>query len=125
VLALGAVCFAVVLTGILRAPALAEDEGSLAVDYALRIEDAYIAMPAIFAMPVLVDLVTTNRQPHEFTMWLVVYVALAVGTQLIGWVVHWRRYRTLPPGYYGAPVPPVGVPSEVNRAPPLESPDGV
>jgi hypothetical protein len=103
VLALAAVFFAVAVTKILRAPALAEDDASLAVDAALRTEDSYLAMPAVFAVPVLFDLLTSNRQPHEFTGWLVVYVALALGTQAIGVLVQWR-HRALPPGYYGSPV---------------------
>jgi hypothetical protein len=107
VLSLSAICFAVILIDVLRRPVLAEDAASLAVDDILRFEDAHIAMPAFFAAPVLFDLLTTNRQPHEFTLWLVLYVALAIGTQLIGWLVHRHRHRTLPPGYYGAPAVPV------------------
>jgi hypothetical protein len=106
-LGVGAVCFAVILTDIVRRPALAEDTASLAVDDILRVEDAHVAMPALFAVPVLLDLLTTHRQPHEFTLWLAVYAALAAGTQLAGRLAHRRRHRTLPLGYYGSPAMPV------------------
>lgn len=94
---------AVILARVLRAPAVAEDEGSLAVDKLLRIEDAYVVMPAQFAVLVLVDLLLGNRQPPEFTGWLIAYAALAVATQTIGGLRYLHR-RTLPPGHYGTSV---------------------
>ncbi|WP_410669470.1 hypothetical protein [Amycolatopsis sp. cmx-4-68] len=95
-LAAAAAVVGVVLAGVLRRPVLAEDEGSLAVDAATRSGDVLLVLPSMFALPVVADLATTNRQPHEFTPWLIGYVVLAVGTQVIGVVVHRRRRPALP-----------------------------
>ncbi|HEV7978906.1 hypothetical protein [Amycolatopsis sp.] len=62
-------------------------------------------------------LISTHRQPHEFTWWLLLYVALAVGTQLVGWSVHRHRHRTLPPGYYGTPAAPIATSPPFDWAP--------
>jgi hypothetical protein len=102
-LGVSAVAYAVVLTVVLRAPARGEDEGSLAVDAVLRREeDAYLVQPASFATPVLIDVLIDDRIPAQFTGWLILYTALAVTTQVIGWLTHARPPRRLPPGYYGA-----------------------
>jgi hypothetical protein len=102
-LGVSAVACAVVLTDVLRAPARGEDEGSLAVDAVLRREeDAYLVQPAAFAAPVLPDVLLDDQTPAQFTGWLILYTALAVTTQVIGWLTHARPPRRLPPGYYGA-----------------------
>ncbi|WP_410620508.1 hypothetical protein [Amycolatopsis sp. cmx-8-4] len=102
-LAIGAAVTAVVLTGVLRRPVLAEDETSLMIDAVVRTEDPYITMPALFAFPVLFDVLTSGRQPHEFTPWLVGYVILALVTLLVGRYRQYRR-RLLPAGTYGVAV---------------------
>jgi hypothetical protein len=102
-LALGAVVVAVVLTGVVRRPVLAEDETSLMIDAVVRAEDPFITMPALFALPVLFDPLTSGRQPHEFTPWLIGYVVLAFVTLLVSRYTRYRR-RMLPAGTYGTAV---------------------
>jgi hypothetical protein len=102
-LALGAVVVTVVLAGVLRRPVIAEDETSLVVDAVVRAEDPIIAMPALFALPVVVDLLVSGRQPHEFTPWLIGYVVAAFATFVISRYTRYRR-RTLPAGSYGVAV---------------------
>ncbi|MFG1638663.1 hypothetical protein ACGFMK_00085 [Amycolatopsis sp. NPDC049252] len=98
-LALGAVVVAVVLAEVVRRPVIAEDETSLVIDGVVRTEDPFLAMPALFALPVLFD-VLTGRQPHEYTPWLVGYVVLAYATLLVSRYTRYRR-RKLPAGDYG------------------------
>lgn len=105
VLALGAVVCAVIVPGVLRRPVIAEDEPSAAVDAVLRIEDLYTALPSGYAVPVLIDLVTTRRQPPGFTPWLVGYAVLAITLQVIGALLGRRRRPALPDGDYGVPLP--------------------
>ncbi|MEV6646140.1 hypothetical protein [Amycolatopsis sp. NPDC051371] len=105
VLGLAAALFAMVVTGVVRRPVIAEDEASLAVDAVLRKEDLNVVAPSMYAFPVLLDLVTTHRQPPGFTSWLLGYVLLAVGIQVIGALVHQRRRPALPDGHYGEPLP--------------------
>jgi hypothetical protein len=102
-LALGAVVVAVVLTGVVRRPVIAEDETSLVIDGVVRAEDPFLAMPALFALPVLFDVLTSGPQPHEFTPWLVGYVVLAYATLLVSRYARYRR-RMLPSGRYGMEV---------------------
>jgi hypothetical protein len=109
-LALGFLGVAVVVISVVRGPELAEDDASLAVDDALRAADAYLIVPALFAVLVPVDFMFDDRQPPGFAIWLVAYAALAFGTQSAGLVTLRRRYRSLPPGYYGMPIPVVGAP---------------
>ncbi len=97
-LAIGAVSTAIVLAGVLRAPPVADDEASTAVDHLVRAENADAAFPAMFALPVLLDLLFENRQPHSFTWLMAGYVVLSFGVQLVAFLVH--RYRKLPPGQY-------------------------
>ncbi|MEV7099039.1 hypothetical protein AB0M80_40040 [Amycolatopsis sp. NPDC051045] len=94
-LALGGVVTAVILTGILRRPVIAEDETSRAVDAAVRIQDLLIAMPAVYAVPVLFDPMTDDAQPPGYTPWLIGYAALAVATQAAAGFVNWRRSRKI------------------------------
>ncbi|MEV7040750.1 hypothetical protein [Amycolatopsis sp. NPDC051061] len=94
-LALGGVVTAMILTGILRRPVIAEDETSLAVDAAVRLQDLLIAMPAVYAVPVLFDPMTDNAQPPGYTPWLMGYAALAVATQVVAGFVNWRRSRLI------------------------------
>lgn len=102
-LALGAVVVAVVLTEVVRRPVIAEDETSLVIDGSVRAEDPFLAMPALFALPVLFDVLTSGWQPHEFTPWLVGYVVLAYATLLVSRSTRYRR-RKLPAGSYGLAV---------------------
>lgn len=90
-LALGAVVVAAVLLGVLTRPVLADDELSRSVDGILRRTEPVLALPAFYALPVLADLATTNRQPPGFAPWLIAYVVLAVGAQAAGLVRHRRR----------------------------------
>lgn len=100
-LAIGAICTAVVLRSVQRAPAIADDEASAAVDELLHTEYADSAMPVLYAIPAPLDLLYENRQPQAFTWLLVAYVVLSVGVQAVA--VLRRRRRKLPPGNYGLP----------------------
>ncbi|WIX85535.1 hypothetical protein [Amycolatopsis sp. DG1A-15b] len=100
-LALGAVVFAVITTGVVRRPVIAEDEPSAAVDAVLRREDLYIAFPSCCSVPVLVDLITTHRQPPGFAPWLIGYAVLAIALQIVGGVFDLRRRPVLRGGGYG------------------------
>ena len=102
-LAIGAICTAVILRSVLRAPAVADDEASSIVDELLHTEYADATLPAMYTMPVLLDLLLENRQPHAFTGLLVAYAVLSVGVQTVGVLRH--RRRALPPGNYGQPYP--------------------
>ncbi|WP_329055181.1 hypothetical protein OG738_17430 [Amycolatopsis sp. NBC_01488] len=53
----------------------------------------------------LVDLVTSNRQPPGFAPWLLAYVVLAAGTEA---VARLTRHRALRAGNHGTP--PAGLP---------------
>lgn len=98
-LAFGAVVEAVILTGVLRRPVLADDEGSLAVDAVTRLEDVQLAMPSLFAVPVVGDLVFQDAPAWP---WLTGYVVLAVGTHVVAWFAQRRRVPSLPAdGHYG------------------------
>ncbi|MGK3201227.1 hypothetical protein [Amycolatopsis sp. MEPSY49] len=100
-LAVGAVVEAVILTGVLRRPVLAEDDGSLAVDVVTRLEDVHLALPSFFAVPVVVDLVFENPPGRP---WLTGYVVLAVATHVVAWFAQRRRVPELPAsGDYGVP----------------------
>jgi hypothetical protein len=104
-LALGGVVTAVLLTGILRRPVIAEDETSLAVDGAVRIFDLATVMPAVYAVPVVLDPLTDNAQPPEYTRWLLGYAALAVATQVVAGLVNRRRSRAILATVIEAPEP--------------------
>ncbi|MEV6622355.1 hypothetical protein AB0M83_35915 [Amycolatopsis sp. NPDC051106] len=118
-LASGAVVVAVVLNGVFRRPVIAEDDSSLRIDAVVRAEDPLIAMPGLFALPVLVDPLLSEWRAPEFTPWLIGYVVLAFATLLVGRYTQYRR-RTLPPGHYGTPpVPDPGTP--VDWSPPREA----
>jgi hypothetical protein len=104
-LALSGAVFAVFVTGILRRPVIAKDEPSAVVDAVLRIEDLAVAMPSLYAVPVLTDLITTHRQPPGFAPWLVGYAVLAVALQVVSGLVLGRRRPRLPDGDYGVPLP--------------------
>jgi hypothetical protein len=98
-LALGAIVDAVILTGVVRRPVLAEDEGSLAVDAVTRLEDVQLAMPSLFAVPVVADLVFRDAPAWP---WLTGYVVLAVATHVVAWFAQRRRVPALPAdAHYG------------------------
>ncbi|HWO63174.1 MAG TPA: hypothetical protein VNO31_24385 [Umezawaea sp.] len=99
-LAIGALSTAVVLTGVLRTPVIADDEATRAVDDLVRAENATVALPAMFAVPVVFDLFE-GKQPPGFTGVLIGYLVLAVGLQAVAAVLQSRR--VLPPGDYGLP----------------------
>jgi hypothetical protein len=100
-LAVGAVVDAVILTGVLRRPVLAEDEGSLAIDVVTRLEDVHLAMPSFFAVPVIADVVFEDPPGKP---WLAGYVVLAVATHVVAWFAQRRRVPALPAeGHYGVP----------------------
>ncbi|MDQ7806245.1 hypothetical protein Q5425_21080 [Amycolatopsis sp. A133] len=93
-LAIGGAVAAVILTGTLRRPVIAEDETSRAVDAALRIQDPLFALPAVYTLPVLFDALD-HVQPPGFTPWLIGYAALAVATQAVSAFVNLRRGRAV------------------------------
>ncbi|MEU8635688.1 hypothetical protein AB0C38_26280 [Amycolatopsis sp. NPDC048633] len=99
-LAVGAGATAAVLGRILRAPVIAEDPTSYAVDGLLRGQDAYrYAPPALFAM-VAMPLAAVDWLSPGLLGWSAsAYLALAGGAHLIGWLV--ARRRKLPAGFYG------------------------
>ncbi|MEV4145445.1 hypothetical protein AB0J40_17365 [Amycolatopsis sp. NPDC049691] len=100
-LAVGAVVDAVILTGVIRRPVLAQDESSLAVDVVTRLEDVQLALPSLFAVPVVVDVVLEHPPGKP---WLVGYVVLAVATHVVAWFAQRRRTPALPvDGSYGVP----------------------
>ncbi|WP_328612541.1 hypothetical protein OHS18_24515 [Amycolatopsis sp. NBC_00355] len=105
VLGLGAVVFAAIFAGVVRRPVIAQDRPSLAVDTVLRVDDLTLALPSMYSFPVLVDLVTTHRQPPGFAPWLAGYVVLAIALQVVGVLVSRRRRPALPAGDYGVPLP--------------------
>ncbi|MCR6487216.1 hypothetical protein M8542_30745 [Amycolatopsis sp. OK19-0408] len=101
-LAVGAGATALVLGRVLRAPVLAEDPASRFVDGLLRAEDAYRFAPsavyAVLAMPVFV---VDWAVPGWLGWTALAYLITVIALQLLGWVLVRRRYRALPPGYYG------------------------
>ncbi|MEA5362934.1 hypothetical protein VA596_25620 [Amycolatopsis sp., V23-08] len=118
-LAMSAVVFGAAFAGVVRRPVIAEDEPSLAVDAVLRIEDLSLTLPAIYASPVLTDLVTTHRQPPGFAPWLAGYAALAIALQVVDAIIHGRRRPALPDGNYGVPsADPQFAQTAVNWSPP-------
>jgi hypothetical protein len=108
-LALSALCTGWVLAGVLRSPLLAEDAETLAIARAVRAEKIYAGTPVLAAFPLVLDLLD-HVQPPAFTPWLIGYVAAVVVLQVVAFALHGRRYRTLPPGHYGTPVPDQGSP---------------
>jgi len=94
-LALGAVVTAAMVTDVFRRPVIAEDATSRAVDSALRLHDLLMAMPGIYAVPVLIDPVVGHAQPPEWRPWLAGYAVLAVATQAVVGVLQWRRLRAV------------------------------
>ncbi|MGW3959249.1 hypothetical protein ACWED2_05465 [Amycolatopsis sp. NPDC005003] len=94
-LALGAAVTAAMATDVFRRPVIAEDATSRAVDTALRLHDLLMAMPGIYAVPVLVDLLFGHAGPPEYTPWLAGYAVLAVATQIVVGVAQWRRLRAV------------------------------
>lgn len=100
VLAIGAVPVGMILKDVLTGPAIAEDPASLAVDDALRLQDAYFAAPPVYALLLVIEPYFSGRHMDFFTPWLIAYVVLALGTHLVGELQRWR-HRSLPPGYYG------------------------
>ena len=107
-LAISAVAFGTIVTGVLRAPVIAEDEASRAVDDAWRRQDLYTAAPVVFALPVLTDLLE-DRLPRGFTVPVIAYVVAVFALQVIGALVNWRMNRAFPPGNYGTPYSPPGI----------------
>jgi len=95
-LALGAAVTTAIVTDVLRRPVIAEDETSRAVDTAVRLHDLLMAMPGIYALPLLLEpLSDGHAQPPEWRPWLAGYALLAVATQVVVGVVQWRRLRAV------------------------------
>ncbi|WP_370968681.1 hypothetical protein [Amycolatopsis sp. cg9] len=99
-LVIGAASAAPVLGRALRAPVIADDEASRAVDAALRTYDSRVfAAPFVFTFLAWIDLSTDWPWPPARVVPVVAYFVLAA-------VVHVRavlevRGRRLPPGHYG------------------------
>lgn len=105
-LAAGAGATALVLGRVLRAPVIAEDTASRAVDGVLRAQDACRFAPSalyfVAVWPAGMDLSHLGAQG-----WFALsYLVLAAGTQLAGWLSFRRWFRRLPAGYYGDTAPP-------------------
>lgn len=99
-LVLGAVVDAVILTSVLRRPVLAEDEGSLAVDFVARLQDVQVVLPSFFAVLVVVPDLAFGDAPAW--PWLTGYVVLAVGAHVVAAITQRRRTPALPAdGCYG------------------------
>ncbi|WP_103355594.1 hypothetical protein [Amycolatopsis sp. CA-128772] len=100
--AVGAGAAALVLARAFRAPVIAEDEASRQADEVLRAEDVHRFAPcavyAFLAMPVFV---VDWAVPGALGWWALAYLVAVAGMQLTGWLLLRRRYRRLPPGYYG------------------------
>jgi hypothetical protein len=94
-LALSAAVTAAMVTDVFRRPVIAEDTTSRAVDTALRLHDLLVAMPGVYAVPVLVEPLLGHAQPPEWRPWLVGYALLAVATQGVVGVLQWRRLRAV------------------------------
>ncbi|WP_326944434.1 hypothetical protein OG439_31995 [Amycolatopsis sp. NBC_01307] len=118
-LALSALVSGWVLVSVLRRPLIADGAESLAVARALRVEAINAASPLMAVLPLVMDPLLGNRQPAAFTPWLAGYVVLVLVLQVVGYVRHLRRSRTLPPGCYGTPLPDLDVP--VDWSPPQEA----
>jgi hypothetical protein len=99
-LVIGAASVAPVLGRALRAPVIAEDEASSAVDAAMRAHDVRaFAVPFTFAFLVWIDLSTSWPWPPARFVPAVGYLVLVVAVH-VGAVLEARR-RSLPPGRYG------------------------
>ncbi|WP_410641345.1 hypothetical protein [Amycolatopsis sp. lyj-346] len=101
-LAVGAGATALVLGRVLRAPVIAEDETSRLVDEVLRAEDPYrFASSVVYAVLALPIFVVDWEVPGPLEWIGLAYLVVVTTTQLIGWLLARRRYRRLPPGFYG------------------------
>ncbi|MEU0795102.1 hypothetical protein ABZ342_33990 [Amycolatopsis sp. NPDC005961] len=101
-LAAGAGATALVLGRVLRAPVIAEDAASHLVDGLLRAEDAYrFASPAPYVLVVASLPVVDWLEPGPLEWFALAYLVVVLGLQLTGWLLVRRRYRWLPPGFYG------------------------
>ncbi len=99
-LAVGAGATVAVVGRILRAPVIAEDVTSRAVDALLRAQDVYRYAPsAVFALAALPTTMAAGRLPGWLEWTAVAFAVVALGTYLTGWLV--TRRRKLPPGFYG------------------------
>lgn len=97
-LTLGAVQSGFVWWTVLREPVVAVDPASFMVDAVLRVEDAHsYAAPALLPYLACGDLLFAVPVPRSSRAAVVAYAVLAVGTQVVGWVLHRRRSRVLRP----------------------------
>lgn len=99
-LLLAAVVSGLAIANVLRAPVIAEDAASRAVDSTLRARDLHDASPALWSLYVPLAFMIDEHLPREFLLPAIGYSVLAVGVQAIGWLVSRRRFRVLPPGNY-------------------------
>ncbi|MBE8517611.1 hypothetical protein ILP97_08855 [Amycolatopsis sp. H6(2020)] len=101
-LAAGAGATALVLARVLRAPVLAEDEASRLVDEVLRAEDPYRYASSVLYAALAVPVFVVDWAAPGWLGWsAVAYLVTVVVLQLVGWLLVRRRYRWLPPGFYG------------------------
>ncbi|MGW4062595.1 hypothetical protein ACWEGE_30235 [Amycolatopsis sp. NPDC004747] len=101
-LAVGAGATALVLARVLRAPVLAEDEASRLVDEVLRAEDGYRFAPSVLYAALAVPVFVVDWAAPGLLGWsALAYLVTVVALQLAGWLSVRRRYRRLPPGFYG------------------------
>ncbi len=97
-LVLGAVQSGFVWWSVLREPVVAVDPASFMVDAVLRVEDAHsYAAPAVLPYLACGDLLFAVPVPPSSRPAVVAYAVLAVGAQVVGWVLHRRRSRVLRP----------------------------
>ncbi|RZQ65825.1 hypothetical protein [Amycolatopsis suaedae] len=89
---------AFLVVSILRAPTLADDTTSLAIDTRLRRSDLYDLCPAVCVLIPLTDFLQRD-QPAPYTWPMAGHAALAMGLFAIGWLR--QRHRPLPAGHYG------------------------
>jgi MFS family permease len=97
-LVVGAVFQVVAVIGILRGPAIAEDDASLAVDDWLRRRDIYSLVPGLYAVILVMDFPDDN-QPAAFTTPAAGYVLVSLAITMVALVR--QRRQPLPPGHYG------------------------
>ena len=102
-LVIGAASVAPVLGRALRAPVIAEDEASRAVDAALRTHDAQaFAVPFVFTFLAWIDL--SASRSWSSAQWFAIGYFVLVTAVMVGAAKEGRRAR-LPRGHYGTVTP--------------------
>ncbi|MBE1500900.1 hypothetical protein H4696_008000 [Amycolatopsis lexingtonensis] len=102
-LVVGGAGVALVLGRVLRAPVIAEDAASRAVDAALRTYDSReFAAPFVFTFLAWLDLATDWPSPPTRIVPVAAYVVLVLVVHIRA--AHEVRGRRLPPGHYGTEI---------------------